>query len=219
MKSRQPPHPQSAALQPRRCSCFLALLAASLLLLSTPLAGQVTGKTEGISKAAAESCRSKVEKLEAFAQKPDAGRRQSIRFSEQEINSYLALDLSTNYSPSLKSLEFTFTENALQADAVIDFDRLGLSASKLLARLMSSMLSGIHRLSARGKLIAQAGKANFDLQEAKFDGTTLPNFFVEEIITAVGRRQKPPVDPIEPSPMPYRIDRVVCRPGYIIVYQ
>jgi hypothetical protein len=213
---RQARNLRSAALSLGRQSwCFAAIV----LFSSSSLAGQTVSNTEGVSKVAAESCRAKVEKLEAVAQKPGPHKVQSIRFSEQEINSYLALDLSSNYSPSLKSLKFTFAENSLRGDAIIDFDRLGLSASKLLARLMSSMLSGLHLLSARGRLVAQAGKASFELLEARFDGTALPNFFVEEIITAVGRRQKPPFDPMQPSPMPYQIERVVCHTGYIVVYQ
>ena len=54
---------------------------------------------------------------------------------------------------------------------------------------------------------------------ARFDGTLLPNFMVSEIITAVGRKQRPPFDPLQPSQMIYAIDRVDVHAGYFIVYQ
>ncbi|HYK88772.1 MAG TPA: hypothetical protein VE398_08380 [Acidobacteriota bacterium] len=187
-------------------------------LIAALVLGGVAASQE-ISRAAATSCGAKVDKLEVFAASAAPGKKQTTRFTQQEINSYLALDLSSKYSPSLKSLTFTFENDRLQGDAVIDFDRLGMSASRLLTKLMASMLSGTHRLSARGKIIAQGGKAQFQLEDAKFDNTGLPNFLVEEIISAVGRRQRPPFDPMQPSQMPYRIEKVVIRVGYIIVYQ
>jgi hypothetical protein len=81
------------------------------------------------------------------------------------------------------------------------------------------MISGVHKITAEGTLIAQNGKARFRLHEARFDENTLPNFLVEPIISAVGRRQTPPFDPLEPSEMPYHIDKVDLHHGYIVVYQ
>ncbi len=196
----------------------VAVLAAAGLLACGALAG--TDSAQGISKAAAESCRVKVDRLEAFAadaNKP--AREQPTRISQQEINSYLALDLSSNYSPSLKSLMFVFGNDGIQAEAIIDFDRLGMSATGMITKLMASMLSGTHTLNARGRVIAQNGKANFELQEARFDSTSLPNFLVEEIISTVGRRQRPPFDPMQPSQMPYQIKKVEIHSGYILVFQ
>ncbi len=174
---------------------------------------------QGISRAAADRCRAKVNKLEGFTPKAGQARTQQTRFTQEEINSYLALDLRSKYGPGLESLEFIFQEARLQGDAVIDFDSLGMRSTKLLGKLMASMFSGIHRLSVRGKVVAEGGKAYFQLEEAKFDSTSLPNFLVEEIITAVGRKQRPPFDPLQPSQMPYRIERVEMHPGLILVYQ
>ncbi len=84
--------------------------------------------------------------------------------------------------------------------------------AKGLARLFARLLSGTHTLTMRGKLRTEAGKGSFMLEEARFDETTLPNFLVEEIISAVGSRQKPPFDPMQPSQMPYRI-KTVGRPS------
>ncbi len=198
----------------------LTILATTIVPVSAALGLiQTSAAPQNFTRADAESCSKKVERLESFAADANLNKRQTTRFSQQEINSYLALDLSSNYSPSLKSLEFIFTEGKIEGDAIIDFDRLGMSTTKLLSKLMASMFSGVHTLSARGRLIADQGKANFQLEDAKFDNTGLPNFLVEEIITAVGRKQRPPFDPLQPSQMPYRIEKVEIHKGYIMVFQ
>ena len=171
------------------------------------------------SKAAAEQCNLKLKNLENFAAKRKSGQKQTTRFLEGEVNSYLALDLSLKYHPCLKSLVMTFEENAMQAVAAIDFDRLGNTSIKFLPKLISFMFSGTHTLTAQGQLLSKNGYANFHLEKARFDNSTLPKSLVEEIITAVGRKQNPPFDPLQPSEMPYGIKEVDVHPGYIIVYQ
>jgi hypothetical protein len=213
------PKRRSSCIRFQKIGKITSVLATPLLLTAAIAAGLASGPSKGITKAAAESCRAKVEKLEAFEAKANPAGKHTTRFSQEEINSYFALDLSASYNPCLKSLRFEFEEGRLRGDAVIDFDRLGPGSSKLLGRIMASMFSGAHELSARGKLIARTGTAHFQPEDAKFDGTSLPNFLVEEIITAAGKRQRPPFDPMHPSRMPYRIDEVELHPGYIVVYQ
>lgn len=213
------PNHRSADIQLKRTAKCLVVLLAVNLLSAAPAAESTSDSSQGISRAAADSCSAKVKKLEEFETNTDPGKKQTTRFTQEELNSYLALDLSSKYGPGLKSLMLTLEEAKLKGDAAIDFDHLGMRTSKLLARIMIAMFSGTHTLSARGKIIAQDGKANFQLEEARYDNTSLPNFLVEEIITAVGRKQRPPFDPMQPSQMPYRIERVELHAGYILVYQ
>jgi len=173
----------------------------------------------GISKAASDSCARKVKALEAFAGSPEGRGGQKTRFTRQEVNSFLALELKSKYHPSLQSLELTFEEDKLRAIAFIDFDKLSMNSTRILTRLAAKLFSGVHSLSVSGKLAAGDGKAKFVLDEARFDSNVLPNFLVEEIITAVGRKQRPPFDPMQPSRMPYAIDRVDVHRDYILVYQ
>ncbi len=173
----------------------------------------------GISRAAAERCRLKLIRLEDFAALEKPGRKQTTRFSDEEVNSYLAQDLSSEYHPSLKSIVTTFENDRLQVVAAIDFDRLGMESTRLLSKMANLLFSGTHTITARGKLQSSNGEAYFDLEKALFDNTTLPNFLVESILTAVGKKQDPPFDPMQPGEMPYKIDKVDVHPGYIIVYQ
>lgn len=206
-------------------ACFI--IAASLLfVLPEILAGDTeTAKDEKAApafvatKVAAAQCRAKLKSVEDFADRNKAGQTQSTRFTEDEINSYLALDLKPRYDASLKNLVVHFKEDSLQAIVSVDFDQLGSTSSKFLPRLIGMMISGIHTITANGKLLSKNGKANFVLGQALFDTSTLPKFLVEEIISAVGRKQKPPFDPLRPSRMPYEINRVEVHPGYIMIYQ
>jgi hypothetical protein len=172
-----------------------------------------------ISSAAAERCRIKLIRLEDFVTLEKPGGKQTTRFSDEEVNSYLAQDLSSEYHPSLKSIETAFEKNTLQVVATVDFDRLGIESTRLLSKMANLLFSGTHKITARGKLQSGNGEAYFELEKALFDNTALPNFLVESILTAVGKKQDPPFDPMQPGEMPYKIDKVDVHPGYIIVYQ
>jgi len=196
-----------------------ALLCLGFLLLwiwaSAPGSDNILASA--VSKVAAERCSVKLKSLEDFSVKPKTGQKQTTRFTEDEVNSYLALDVK--YNPCLKSLLMTFEENRMLVVAAIDFDRLETTSSKFLPKLMSFMFSGTHTLTASGQLLSKNGNASFHLEQARFDDSTLPRSLVEEIISAVGKKQNPPFDPLQPSQMPYKIERVDVHPGYIIVYQ
>ena len=195
---------------------LVPLLAGPGLLhgLQAPSAGQT-----GISKPAADRCGEKLVRLEAFASREGGEGTQTTRFTQSEVNSYLALEVSRQYHPSLKSVTFTFEESKLSCVALVDFDQLELTSTQFVTQILAKMFSGVHALSISGQLVAEGGQAYFKLATARFDSTTLPNILVEEIVSAVGRKQKPPFDPMKPSEMPYKIKRVEVHSGSITVYQ
>jgi hypothetical protein len=205
-------------LKPGRLAGLLGGAALLVLVLSMAARpAQNPGPDPGVSRAAADSCAKKVKGLQDFAAAP-AKKSLETTLSQDEINSYLALELSPSYHPSLKSLVMRFEEDRLQGVALVDFDKLGMNA-KGLARLFAGLLSGTHTLTMKGKLRTEGGKGSFVLDEAQFDGTTLPNFLVEQIISAVGSRQKPPFDPVQPTQMPWGIKTVDVHAGRIVVHQ
>jgi hypothetical protein len=172
------------------------------------------------SIAAAKRCSEKLDTLENFAAKHKPSQKQTTKFSQDEINSYLALDLSAHYHPCLKSLKVDlFEENEVQAVASIDFDQLKSTSNKTLSKLIGILFSGKHTLTTKGKLISKDGKAHFALDQAHFDDATLPQYLVEPVITVVGRKQKTPFDPLQPSKIFYEIEKVDIHDGYLIVYQ
>lgn len=170
------------------------------------------------SKAAAERCSAKLNQLEASVAGNGSAKKQTIKFSQDEINSYFALDLSSKYHPCLRGLTLTFEEGKLKGVAVIDFDRLE-AASTLGSKLLSMLFSGTHILSIRGKPESKDGMARFLLEEALFDDSALPKALVEKIISLVGGKQKPPFDPLKPSELPFGIQWVEVHAGYLVVHQ
>ena len=199
------------------------LMLALCMLRTAParVSGSPSEETPGpkISQKASDSCSNKIKALEAWAAKPDRQKHQTTRISEEELNSYLALELKAKFHPCLTSLEISLGEKRLSGTAGIDFDNLGMSASKTITRLLANLFSGKHKLNVAGVLVTEAGKGSFQLEEARFDGSLLPNFLVSEIITAVGRKQRPPFDPLQPSQMLFAIEKVDVHNGYILIYQ
>jgi hypothetical protein len=189
----------------------------SLLLFAIRAAGEPP--KPGITRAAADQCNLKLKSLEDFASHRKAGQKRITRFSQNEVNSYLSLDLRSHYHPSLKDLSCTFEEDMLECIATVNFDHLGSTSSRLLPKLLSLMISGVHLVTARGRIVSGNGKARFQLVQARFDNSTLPRSLVEEIISAVGRKQKPPFDPLQASELFDDIDRVEVHMGYILVFQ
>ena len=175
--------------------------------------------SSAISSTAAERCRLKLIRLEDFAalEKPD--QTQATRFSAEEVNAYLAHDLSSEYHPCLKTIETAFEKDRIQVVVAIDFDLLGKTSTEFVSKMINLLFSGTHTITARGKLQSGDGKGHFDLEKALFDNKSLPVFLVKEILTGVGQKQNPPFDPMQPSELPYKIDKVDVYPGYIIVYQ
>ncbi len=202
------------------CCAVAVSLICGLFLVCSLSAADGTDKTLAArQKADADKCDAKLKAMEDFVAKRKAGQKNSTRFQENEVNAYLAHYLSKRYHPSLKSLQIKFNENKLEAIASIDFDLLGTASSKILPKIMSFLFSGIHTLDARGQLKSSKGDGSFLLEQARFDDTVLPKTIVEGIITAVGKKQNPPFDPLQPSKMPYEIKEVAVHQGYIIVNQ
>ncbi len=207
--------------------CADANLKPSVVLLTIPflVCALAAGDSElqltkvSRSKAAAERCSLKLKSLEDFAANHPAGKKQVTTFSEEEVNSYLELDVSRRYHASLKSFSVAFEKEKICGTVVLDFDRMASPAEGALLKLMSLLFPGTHTLAARGEIVSGKGKANFRLEQAWLDGRELPKFLVEEIIATVGRKQNPPFDPLQPSQLPYKIQSIELHPGFIMVYQ
>jgi hypothetical protein len=212
------------SLEGRRRICRNArALAFIMLLILAQGAGAAesnhAGSPRASSKTASAKCAAKFREVQEFGKDANPQKKKTTRFSEDEINSYIALELQSNFGPSLKGLRMGFKENSMHVEADIDFDSFQEKSTKLSERLLSVVMSGVHTLTATGRLHAKGGEAYFELMEARIDEHVLPKVLVEQIISGVGRRQKPPFDPLQPSQMPYRIKSVDMHAGMIIIYQ
>jgi hypothetical protein len=212
------PNPKWSSWNAMGSFCIKLPLLPSLVALGFFLMPTISSSSFVATKAAAESCSAKLKILEERPKSTKSPKIQT-RFSQIEVNSYLALDLSQKYHASLKSLEVDFEEGKLDATANIDFDHLQASSSKLMPKILGMLFSGAHTLTAQGKLISKNRKGFFQLEQAHFDNSSIPKAVIEEIITLVGRKQDPPFDPLQPAELPYGIEHVDVHAGYIVVFQ
>jgi hypothetical protein len=171
------------------------------------------------SESAAERYRQKLKQIEDFAEQKSVDKSQTIQFSEIEFNSYILLNAASKYRSCLKSFELDFMEDMLGGAALVDFDCLKETSSKSLPPLLARLFTGKHRITVRGTLATDDWKGSISLLEARLDDNTLPNILVEELISVICKRQEPPFDPLQPTPLPYGIRRVTVRPGRVTVYQ
>lgn len=200
----------------------MPIVIATLLLVHSAMAiHQAVGADPAsiISAKAAESCQKKVKALVDFGTHYNPKQEKTTPFTENEVNSYLALQLSPKFSPGLNSLALAFEEDRLHIEAVIDSEKLGTQSTSAAAKFLAVMLPGIHKLTATGKLIAAEGKAHIEIEDARFDGGPLPALLIHQIITFVGKMQNPPFDPLQPTEMPYRIKKVDIRNNLVMIYQ
>ena len=204
------------------------LLGGLLLLLLTQASGRQTQLAPAVPEQSgereptvqlADQCSAKVKRMMTNANLVELPNPTVYRFSEAEVNSYLEFELRQYFHASLKSLSFDFEQQRLISIAALDFDALGLHSDSVLTALLSKIWSGVHILLIEGNLIADAGKVRLELLEAKFDQADLPRTLVKQIISAVGKNQNPPFDPMELSALPYRIRQVDVHKEYILIHQ
>ena len=167
----------------------------------------------------ANQCTAKVKRMMVNADLAELAKPTVYRFSEAEVNSYLEFELRQYFHASLKSLSFDFEKQRLISTASLDFDALALHSDSVLAALLGKIWSGVHILLIEGNLIADTGEVRLEILEAKFDDADLPRTLVKQIISAVGKNQNPPFDPMEFSALPYRIRQVDVHEGYILIHQ
>ena len=186
--------------------------------LLAPLSGEEL-TPRAVSALDAESFETKLNRIKGFIPVKKSGRNQAVYFTEDEINAWLALQVKFKAHPSLKSLMVTLEDNHALVTADIDFDHLNADSSTLLPKLIAIMFSGIHTITAHGKITSGNGRGMFEVDKASFDKLSIPAYLMKEIIAAVGLRQPHPLDPTKSSALPFDLDRLDVRKASLIAYQ
>ena len=166
---------------------------------------------EGIAPELAASCVSKYNLLRAGA---SSG---AINFTEGEINSWLAFDLSTVYPDGVRNVSVQLQRNNAIVLANVDFDRLKVSVPNLLPDLMEYLFTGVHDVRVEGTLSGRNGSGEYDITSVTLDDVPLPSFMVEMILTRALSRRLPGKNIGSPFSLPYQIDRLTILPGRIEV--
>jgi len=184
-----------------------AVLLAALLFVFSP--GIL--HSQKVTPEAAASCASKYNLVRSGT---SAG---SVNFTEQEVNSWLALDLSGSYPDGVSDVSVQLQRNNAVVLAKVDFDRLKLSVPNLLPDLMQYLFTGVHDVRVEGTISGQAGRAEYNIESVTLDEVPLPSFMVEMILERVLRRRFPGKNIESPFTLPFAIDRLSILPGRIEV--
>jgi hypothetical protein len=175
-----------------------------LLLISPPVL-----YSENVSPEAAASCASKYNLLRSGT---TTG---AINFTEPEINSWLALDLSHSYPNGVRDVSVQLRRNNAVVLANVDFDLLKVSVPNLLPDMMQYLFTGVHDVRVEGTINGRNGSAEYDIESVTLDDVPLPSFAVEMLLTRVLRRRFPGKNVESPFNLPFGIDRLSILPGRI----
>lgn len=167
---------------------------------------------QGISADAAATARLKLNNLREGSL---SNSTLTVTFSESEVNSYLALDLSRLYPGGVQSIEAQLQQDRVVGTARIDFDRLKESSPQLLPPMAAYLLFGTHDVRVEGLLSGRAGVGQFTIVSALMDGVPLPQFLVEAVANHYLHRRFPDKDLNSPFGLPYSIDSLSVRSGQL----
>ena len=199
---------KSAAFQKRSTTGSAAL--AWFCLMATVAAALIVTAALAVSTSAAESASRKLERI-TRPEPPVAP--VSLRFTEEEVNSYLYYNLARQYPPGVSKVNVSFSPGAISGSAEIDFDKLkaaraGGPAYGRGPRILNYLFSGTHAIASDGHFSAADGMGRLELNTVSIDGIPLPQPMVDYLIENYLRDRFPGFDLEKPFAMPYAIDRM-----------
>jgi hypothetical protein len=172
-----------------------------------------------VSAEAAESAAEKLDQIRqaASARSAPAG----VRFTEEEINSYLYYDLASRYPTGVSKVNVRLSSGSIAGSTEIDFDKLKAARSGSgqppgqSPGILGYLFWGVHTLAVEGAFWATDGAGRFELSAVSLDGVPLPRPLVDFLIDSYLKPRYPVLDLDRPFPLPYSIDRVEVRSGSV----
>jgi hypothetical protein len=142
-----------------------------------------------------------------------------FEFSDREINSYLRYQVSALYPKGLNEVRIQILDNAIRAEARINFDDLqaGIKAGKV--TLMSSLFSGVHEVDLTGKLSARNGAGSYEILGFSLDHTEIPRPLIDLLVKKYLVPKYPEAAPDKTFALPYGIDKIECIHGKLAIYK
>ena len=169
-----------------------------------------------VSQAAAHEAARKLTELTSPSHESSPS---AFEFSEKEINSYLRYQISGLYPKGLDEVRIHILDNAIRAEARINFDDLqsGIKAGKM--TVMSSLFSGVHEIDLVGKLNARDGGGRYEILGCSLDHTEIPKPLVDLLVKKYLIPKYPDAAPDKTFALPYGIDKIECNQGKLAIYK
>jgi len=151
--------------------------------------------------ALAESCGEKVVRLKS------GQARQPVSVTEAELNAYLEVHRVRLFESAVKSVQVDLKEDTFLIRGVVNLGEARIKLESLIQKAFLWILSGDHRFESEVRFESAEGQGKYQVRSLAIDGIPLPGFMIEYLATQAGNRQKPPMLPGKPFPMPYGLER------------
>ncbi len=186
----------------------LALIAIAALSL-----GQTPSSRPTVSPdPAAERVEKMLDELEAREQAQDKEKRTYI-LTEPDLNAFLAAKIKERPRKDVESMRVEMKDAIFTTFLKVDLDQVDIKGDSMTKSLLKALLRGKQTIEFDGRLKTDNGKGTYEVERATLNGMPLPPSLVNSILSAVGRQQDPPFDPMEPFDLPYGIKTVTVSPG------
>jgi hypothetical protein len=180
---------------------------AAVILFSRTPAISIQAQNNASDKAA-KSLQQKIDAIMAAEEKGNGRSPETLTVSEEELSSYVLLNMRDEIPARIDSMRVQLTEGAVAADT-----RLTFGPDSTGKPLVDVLIAGTHDLFVKGKLTASSGRGRFELQEVKVDGIPVPMILIETLIARYVNPEYPDVDLNKDFQMPWGIDALTITPG------
>ena len=186
---------------------FALIAVAAAALGQTP-----SSPPAGSPDPAAERVEKMLDELEARESAQDKEKRTYI-LTESDLNAFLAAKIKERPRKDVESLRIEMKEEFFTTFLRVDMDQVDPKGDSMTKSLLKALFHGKQTIEFDGRLKTDNGKGTYEVERATLNGMPLPPSLVNSILSAVGRQQDPPFDPMEPFDLPYAIKTVKVSPG------
>ena len=186
---------------------FALIAVAAVALGQTP-----SSPPAGSPDPAAERVEKMLDELEARENAQDKEKRTYI-LTESDLNAFLAAKIKERPRKDVESLRIEMKEEFFTTFLRVDMDQVDIKGDSMTKSLLKALFRGKQTIEFDGRLKTDNGKGTYEVERATLNGMPLPPSLVNSILSAVGRQQDPPFDPMEPFDLPYAIKTVKVSPG------
>lgn len=136
--------------------------------------------------------------------------------SEADLNDFARAVLAGRKRLGVQTVQIDLQKNGrIDGTAVVNMDKVRLEGFAV--SMFRAALSGTQVLRTRGKFSVLEGRGLYSIEQASFNGVTVPAWLVESVVGYLGARQPPHLDVTEPFDLPFGIVDVRIEPDKLVL--
>ncbi len=143
-----------------------------------------------------------------------AGER--FELSERDLNEFAGVVIGSRKNLGVRSILLDLQPGGVIAGvAVVDMDQVQVGG--FAASMFKTVLSGTQTIKTTGRLSVKNRRAEYDIEEASFNGVWVPAWLVNSVVGYLGGKQPPHVDITEPFDLPFGIADVRVEADRLVI--